>query len=391
MQHNEKFGKRCVLQNGGVLKFPDGTQLTIGLLIDGFSLAHQLYRGLDWIHGGEYAQFAKSTSEFCRAMALLGVKDVRVFMDGSFDAAKLDTILSRRRKTAQVCKSVWAKLLSTTETTEPHPHHQGDDGADASAKGDIGDVVAPLWMMSVFIKTLKENGVTVYFCDREADFDIVQFYSWAKANKNSNNNNNDSDNSGVSKEEKSTSIDTSSLSQVDGGVREESSTSTAITSAATILSPETPVTLAITNDTKKKKKKKKKTTTNSSNGNDNSNNNTNNENEQMKSSKRPFQWVVLAQDSDYCTYPDLDHYLPISEFKWESALQSADNSSNKKKKIYINCLLYGAESTATGLGIARKYLPVFATLVGNDNTSHLGMSLISILLMVSKSDHSSLS
>lgn len=168
-------------------------------------------------------------------------------------------------------------------------------------------------MMSVFIKTLKENGVTVYFCDREADFDIVQFYSWAKATNNGNGNINTNPVSNANETTPTVaSVDNKGSDALspptERGETSEEPVSTS-TAAPTILTPDMPVTLSIATNNNKKKK-----------NNDNNSDSDNNDKEKKKSRNVPFQWVVLAQDSDYCAYPDLDHYLPISEFNWESAL-----------------------------------------------------------------------
>jgi hypothetical protein len=270
--------------------------------------------------------------------------ELRVFIDGSFESSKLETILERRKQTMRHCKSSWSHLPadlfpnyhppSPSPSPSPSPLSSSTSSSSSGvvSKGEESQYQSfPPWFMSVFVKTLQENGVEVFMCSKEGDYELMQFYHWAKVNHFSP------------------------------------------SFRPPLSSPSTPVT-----------------------------------------------WAVLAQDTDYLMFPDLDYYFPLSEFNWESINLKVDkkqqqqqqrqqqqqpNQMKKKKKrkgkcvsspsspvpparpsatpsppplveckppqYRLNCLRFSASLTANAFKIQRSMLPLFATLLGNDHTNNI--------------------
>src|SRR5438105_614993 len=57
------------------------------LVVDAMCLTQTIYESLDWICGGQWAEFEDGLQRFVKAFEQIGVKLVLIF-DGSFDGSK---------------------------------------------------------------------------------------------------------------------------------------------------------------------------------------------------------------------------------------------------------------------------------------------------------------
>lgn len=124
--------------------------------VDGNSLLYYLYEdaGLNWLLGGQYAEFEQKVEEWLDAFESCGIGLV-FFFDGLVDPLKRATSLERRSRDAKYATSVLHSLQERANTDGP-PR-----------------VLLPILAAAAFVGTLQRRGVEMRFSNFEADRDIA--------------------------------------------------------------------------------------------------------------------------------------------------------------------------------------------------------------------------
>ena len=127
------------------------------LLIDGYSILHELYdnRQLDWLNGGRYSEQHKATLEFFEHLVRAGVKPI-VVLDGGGSETNITDTVSRRGKEIDNFQADM-RLLRENRDGDNHGRYH-----------------LPPLSRHVFTNSLKElDGVQVYIADGKALLTIV--------------------------------------------------------------------------------------------------------------------------------------------------------------------------------------------------------------------------
>ncbi|KAI9281230.1 PIN domain-like protein [Umbelopsis sp. AD052] len=148
---------------GNRVDVKSGADLKTKFFIDGNAYVHHLYMtsDLDWIHGGQYTEFADLFVSHLKQMQAAGI-DLKIYFDGPLHDRKEQTRFLRHRGNIDRINNVLKNMTWLAQNTKSTKTNRS-----TSVSQQL--FVMPLLALDACVHAIRHNSIDFEFCDDEAD------------------------------------------------------------------------------------------------------------------------------------------------------------------------------------------------------------------------------